>query len=223
MPPKSVMHSQRTRPNNRPAHRARAVPREEQAAYAPPEDWHEPTEAGGAQYQIITQPPGDGFTHVVTPQQIRDRLAQLPKSMLEPLEVVQLSCMTRKKQCYPLYGMQWGNALYLYPIEEELVEYFDNKPPPAFHSEARMYGGRWRQYGHYWELHWTRQAIENYSLNNILIHELGHLLDERNTSYVDRERYAEWFALQYGYKPTQRKKLAAKAVKKVVRRRHHSS
>ena len=32
--------------------------------------------------------------------------------------------------------------------------------------------------------------------------ELGHLVDERNTSYMARERYAEWFAIQYGYRAT---------------------
>ena len=223
IPSKTALHSQRTRLNTRPAHRTRNAPREEQAAYAPPEDWHEPHERGGSQYRIVTQPAGDGFAHVVTPQQISDRLAQLPSAMLEPLEVVQLSRMTRKKQSYPLYGMQWGSTLYLYPIEEELIEYFDSKPNPAFHNEARMYGGRWRQFGPYWELHWTADSIQNYYLNNILIHELGHLLDQRNTSYVDRKRYAEWFALQYGYKPSQRKKLAAKVTKKLIRRRHHSS
>ncbi len=221
MPAKTAALSQRMRRTARPARRARSVQREEQASYAPPEDWHEPQIAGRG-YKIVVQSPGDGFMHVVTPQEIRERLALLPPAMVEPLEVVQLSRMTRKKQRFPLYGMQWGTTLYLYPIEGELVEYFDNKPSPAHHIEARMYGGRWEQHSQAWELHWTRDAIRNYYLNNILIHELGHLLDQRNTSYIDRERYAEWFALQYGYKPSQRKKLAAQAVKKLVRRRHHS-
>jgi len=179
IPAKAKILSQRSRSNTRPARRARAAPREEQATYAPPEDWHEPQEIGGKDYKIVVQPAGDGFMHVVTPQQIRDRLRQLPSAMLEPLEVVQLSRMTRKKQAYPLYGMQWGNALYLYPIESELIEYFDGKPDPPFYNEARMYGGRWEQYGNSWQLQWTPETIRNYYLNNILIHELGHLLDDR--------------------------------------------
>jgi hypothetical protein len=44
--------------------------------------------------------------------------------MLEPLAIVQLSRMTRKKRIFPCYGMQWGTALYLYPIEETLVEVY---------------------------------------------------------------------------------------------------
>ena len=85
-----------------------------------------------------------------------------------------------------------------------------------------MYGGRWKQIGgSSWELIWTEQSIRDYYLNNVLMHELGHLLDSRNTSYTDRERYAEWFALEYGYKASRRQQLADR-VKKRIRRRHHS-
>src|SRR6185295_4741618 len=119
--------------------------------------------------------------------------SQFPDEQLAALEVVQLSRMTRKKQSFPCYGMQWGSSLYLYPIEESLIEYYDRPPRPAQANEARMYGGRWVQQGTSWKLVWTEQAIKDFYLNNILIHELGHLVDNRNTNYDDRERYAEWF------------------------------
>ncbi len=64
----------------------------------------------------------------------------------------------------------------------------------------------------------TTAAIKDFYLNNILIHELGHLLDERNTSYTDRERYAEWFAIKYGYLPTQTERRLSRPVE--FRRRH---
>ena len=44
--------------------------------------------------------------------------------------------MTRKKQSFPCYGMQWGNAIYLYPLEESLVEHFYQPPRPALVNEA---------------------------------------------------------------------------------------
>jgi hypothetical protein len=63
-----------------------------------------------------------------------------------------------------------------------------------------MYGAQWEETGPTsWTLTWSEQAAQDFYLNNILIHELGHLVDDRNTGYMERERYAEWFAVQYGY------------------------
>ncbi len=210
----------RTASRGRPASkRTRGGQRNERLPFSPPEDWHEPRGNGHGHYRVIIQSPGDGYRHILTPEEIRDRLAQLPAHFIEPLEVVQLSRMTRKKQSFPCYGMQWGSALYLYPIEESLVEYFSSPPGPDLVNETKMYGGRWtHEAPSSWTLVWTEQTIKDYYLNNILIHELGHLLDDRNASYLDRERYAEWFAIEYGYRASRAQGRAAKK----VTRRHHS-
>ena len=70
-------------------------------------------------YRILVKDPGIGFRHVVTPDEVRHRLAELPEQFVEPLETLQLSQMTRKKQSFPCYGMQWGSAIYLYPDRNE--------------------------------------------------------------------------------------------------------
>lgn len=189
--------------------------------FSPPEDWHEPAEDGRV-FRVVEQKPGEGYRHVLTEREIRDRLAELPPRFLRDLEVVQLSRMTRKKQSLPCYGMQWGPALYLYPIDESFTEYFDRAPSPLVENECRMYGGRWRQLdGGAWQLIWTESAIKDFYLNNILIHELGHLLDDRNNSYTDRERFAEWFATEFGYRWTGG--ADARRPRRKVVRRHHSA
>ncbi|WP_199193333.1 hypothetical protein [Blastopirellula marina] len=189
--------------------------------FAPPEDWHEPTNDTGTDYKFIYQSPGEGFCHILTEQEIRERLAQLPEWMLEGLEVVQLSRLTRKKLSFPCYGMQWGAAIYLYPMDESLIEYFPHPPRPEQLVEAKMFGAVWEEdEDGFWRLEWTEETIKDFYLNNVLVHELGHLLDTRNNNYVARERYAEWFAIEYGYRPTRRQSLAAQAAKKVVRRHH---
>jgi hypothetical protein len=188
------------------------------APFAPPEDWHESTDREG--YRVVIQEPGDGYRHIVTEEQIRDRLMLVQPSFLDQLEVIQLSQMTRKKQCFPCYGMQWGNAIYLYPLEESLVEHFYQPPRPALINEAKMYGGVWDERGPgVWTLTWSQQAAEDFYLNNILIHELGHLVDEKNSSYMERERFAEWFAIHYGYRTSGGS--AARRPNQNVRRRHH--
>lgn len=210
-----LTHGSDTKSRRGVAPRALALP------FSPPEDWHESTD-GRNGYRVVVQEAGQGYRHVVTPDAVRDRLADLPETFLRDLEVVQLSRMTRKKQSLPCYGMQWGPALYLYPLDESLTEYFSSSPSPAVFNESRMYGGRWRQVdGGAWLLTWSERAIRDFYLNNILIHELGHLLDERNTTYLDRERFAEWFATEYGYRWTGGD--AARRPRRQVRRRHHAS
>jgi hypothetical protein len=181
----------------------------------PPEQWHEPVETWEASdYRIIEESAGVGYRHVLGRDEIRERLSRFPQAFLRNLQVVHLSRMTRKKKSCPCYGMQWGSTIYLYPIEENRIETFSRPPRPAQVIEARMYGGRWVQRGREWQLVWSEEAIRDYYLNNILVHELGHLVDDRNTGYQDRERYAEWFAIAHGYRPTR----AAYQPKKVTRR-----
>jgi hypothetical protein len=162
------------------------------------EKWHEPR--GGGPTQFIVHPPGGGFVHPVTVEEVRDRLAELPRQFTRDLEVVQFSTMTRKRQTFPCYGMQWGTAVYLYPIEQGFVEDYAAPPTPQQRIEARMFGGRWVQEGGRWKLVWTPAAIKDFYLNNVLIHELGHLNDPRNNCPRDRERFANWFAIEYGYR-----------------------
>ena len=83
-----------------------------------------------------------------------------------------------------------------------------------------MYGAKWELGRAGWQLIWTEGAIRDFYLNNVLIHELGHILDNRNTNTKDRERFAEWFALEHGYKATRRAELAQRALAKYAVRRH---
>ena len=77
-------------------------------SYMPPERWYEPQETRAAPLRIVQQSPGEGYRHVLTAADVRQRLAELPAWMTSSLQVVQLSRMTRKKRTFPCYGMQWG-------------------------------------------------------------------------------------------------------------------
>jgi hypothetical protein len=174
-----------------------------------PETWHEPLPESalttpsrrGTRCRIVIQTAGVTYLHPVTEQDVRERLSVLPQQYLQNLEVVQFSRMSRKRQTFPCYGMQWGNAVYLYPIEESLVELYSRPPKPAQRIEAGMYGAKWQpSAGGQWTLTWTPESLKDFYLNNVLIHEIGHLNDPRNTSYRERERFANWFAIEYGYR-----------------------
>ena len=169
-----------------------------------PETWHPSVENASTRY--VVQPAGHGFRHAVTVAEARERLLFLPERFTRHLEVVQFSGMTRKRQLFPCYGMQWGAAVYLYPMEESLVELYRRPPTPQQQIEARMFGGIWSNDGKLWRLTWTEQTIKDFYLNNVLIHEVGHLNDARNSNSHNRERFANWFAIEYGYRATRKAK-----------------
>ncbi|MFN9720053.1 MAG: hypothetical protein ACK58L_15250 [Planctomycetota bacterium] len=149
---------------------------------------------------MIVQPAGVGYMHPVSPEEVRERVLQLPEQFQRDLDVVQFSRMTRKRRLFPCYGLQWGSTVYLYPIEESLEEVYVRVPRPAQRIETEMFGGRWIQDGKFWRLVWTENTIRDFYLNNVLIHEIGHIHDHRNTSFRNRERFADWFAIEYGYR-----------------------
>lgn len=166
--------------------------------FCAPETWHEPHQTTTTRY--LVQPPGEGYVHPVTIDEVRARLEELPGDLSKCVEVVQFSTMTRKRRLFPLYGMQWGPNVYLYPMEESLVETFFRPPKHDQIIEAKMFGGRWSQVGREWKLTWTPETIRDFYLNNVLIHEVGHVIDTRNTNTLKREQYAIWFATEYGYR-----------------------
>lgn len=191
-------------PVSRPAHGYRRrgdIPSQPLHSGIAHDVWHEPTDSVG-DVRYIVQPAGQGWIHPVTEAEIRERLLDLPRELVQRLEVVQLSTLTRRRRSFPCYGMQWGVAVYLYPVEQSLIEQYIRPPSPQQLIEARMFGGQWVARGKGAELHWTESSIKDFYLNNVLIHEIGHLVDRRNTNARDRERFANWFAIEYGYRPT---------------------
>jgi hypothetical protein len=193
------MHRMRAR-SIRPtvAHRQRGTANSPKSGFSAPEDWYEPQ--GLEQIRYTIQPAGDGYHHPVDIADVRERIQSLPEHLTRSIEVVQFSAMTRKRSLFPLYGMQWGPNIYLYPIEDSLVETYRQPPTPQQLIEARMFGGVWQQVGRVWTLTWTADTIRDFYLNNVLIHEIGHVNDQRNSNSAARERYANWFATEYGYR-----------------------
>ena len=195
------------------AHRQRATREFNTESFNAPERWYEPA-ANKKDFRFVEEPAGDEYYHPLTEEDIRARLALVPRKFTRGLDVVQLSGITKKRSLFPCYGMQWGSTIYLYPFEEALIETYTRPPLPHQLVEARMYGGRWTEEDDLWILEWTKDNIRDFYLHNVLIHELGHINDDRNTNHVDRERYANWFSVEYGYRVMKSQRARSK------RRRH---
>lgn len=199
------MHRTRTRTvHPTVAHRQRGSTSHRSATFSAPETWHEPRgqdePRGLAQIRYVRESAGEGYIHPVTIDEVRQRISQLPQQFVQPIDVIQFSSMTRKRSLFPLYGMQWGPNVYLYPIEASLQETYHRPPTPQQLIEAKMYGGVWTQERRFWTLSWTAESIRAFYLHNVLVHEIGHVNDQRNTNSAARERYANWFATEYGYR-----------------------
>ncbi len=185
------------------AHRQRGQESGSSLPFNAPETWHEPDGQGG-RIRFVVEPPGAGYVHPLTVAETHRRIALLPKRFTQNLEVVQFSRMTKKRALFPCYGMQWGSAVYLYPIETSYQEVYSRPPSPQQKIDAQMYAGVWSREGKYWILNWTKDTIRDFYLNSVLIHEIGHIHDDRNRRFQDRERYADWFAIEYGYRASRR-------------------
>jgi hypothetical protein len=204
-----IHHSRRRSVRPDAAYRQRRREDETISHFSAPEVWHEPDLQLTTKY--VVQPAGANFVHAVTVDEVRSRLAELPAAFTHEIQVVQLSGMTRKRRLFPLYGMQWGPNIYLYPIEESLTETFVRPPRPEQRIEAQMFGGKWIETKNEWKLIWTPETIRDFYLNNVLIHEVGHVNDTRNTNAHKREQYAIWFATEYGYRASRGRAKFGKA------------
>lgn len=201
---RQTIHRRRVSARPPSAHKRRGVGLATGPRFDAPEIWHEPR--GDGKLLCIVQEPSAGYVHPIKEAETRDRIAQLPSQFREGVEYVQFSRMTRKRRLFPCYGLQWGTAVYLYPIESNLEELYCCAPSPQQKIETERFGGRWIQDGSHWWLIWTERTIHDFYLNNVLIHEIGHINDHRNTNFADRERYADWFAVEYGYRVSRRRR-----------------
>lgn len=155
--------------------------------------------------QCHVEDPGSGFRHPVTMCEVLERMMQLPREITGRIEerLDHLSMPHLRSPSLPAYGMQWGSSVYLLPIETDRIEQFPALPPVTYRQELAKYGAQWiwNENDKLWECRWTEEALRIFYLENVLIHEIGHLLDTRNNSTRDREAFANAFAAQYGNPP----------------------
>ncbi len=164
-------------------------------------DFEKLIEHEGEGIYFHVEPAGKDHVHVLTPDEILDRLHALPDNLLCNLSCVVLPRMTRKRKLFNVYGMQWDKTIYLYPMSTDLRAGDHHVLDDALLKEARQFGATIEQHTNGPVIQWTMETIKAYYLENILIHELGHTFDTKNTSTKDREAYAEWFARKWGRWP----------------------
>ena len=171
---------------------------------------YEPFDASGIQFHV--EEPGPNFRHPVTPGEVVNRLAELPKHVFrqvgEKLDHVAMPALTKKLLRKPSYGMQCKGSVYLFPVESSGIMKFGRSMDSAQRIELETFGARllWNEEEEGWDCHWSEETLRLFYLQDVLLHEVGHVLDRRNRNTRNRERYANNFAIQYRELPKSRGK-----------------
>ena len=72
-----------------------------------------------------------------------------------------------------------------------------------------------------YQLVWKAQDLKDYYLREVLMHEIGHIIDDRNTNPRSRESFADAFATEFGYLPYKAHKKQQNEKRHKIRRTHH--
>lgn len=158
------------------------------------------------QFVIKECPLNPNFIIPVTKAEVRSKLNSLPSQFLEGLKGVMLLGGSKKQlktawgnlSCYGVYS---DSVIFLLPFPiEQLITCSRTLPPPHIKQDYEKAGAIFTFENQRWYKHFTRSTLKTFYLNDVLIHELGHHVDRYNKNDSDAEKYAEWFAREYGYK-----------------------
>lgn len=121
--------------------------------------------------KIIEFDPMEGFVRPCTAQQVENQLMKVPPEFLKDLRAVFILPGTRKQL-------------------------------KSWNSSISFFGHYWRRciflHGHPFNFGSDPDSVQRFYLRDVLIHEIGHHVDLRNTTTKNRERFADSFARKHG-------------------------
>ena len=155
----------------------------------------------GEGFPIFVRELHPGFVRPVEAACVHELLSRVPADFLAGLDSVTILGGTSKqlKSHLVRYGTYCPGRIFLHAFKARIMsQYWGRKPKPSYVEEYRRAGAEWRRVGSGWRLEFTTESLRQFYLYDVLLHELGHHVDDRAwTSSVDRaERFAEWFAIE---------------------------
>ncbi len=74
-------------------------------------------------------------------------------------------------------------------------------PKPNIQREYERIGANYYFKNGYWTRSFDEMSLKRFYTRDVLIHELGHHVDRKNNKdYNAKERFAEWFVEEYGFR-----------------------
>lgn len=155
---------------------------------------------------------GRGWEHPLSLEAVKDFMGKIPQEFTRELKAVFLCPGSRKQlnfrdTCFGCYD-NYYNSIFLFPFFSDRSLYYKTKPKPSECLEFERHGAIWNNQGDYWVLEFSPEALKSFYLRDVLVHEIGHHVDNiflagtRNDA--EKERFAEWFALEFGMRNVNR-------------------
>jgi hypothetical protein len=151
-----------------------------------------------AAIRYIVDPLPKGYAYPCTIEDIREKLDSLPAETLRNISVVHLCNQVKMNPGVDAHIYD-SSHIRIYPVPEKLRRsYGRRKPNPACAQERLEFGAYWQKIDNQWFLCWDRDSLRDYILNHILLHEIGHSLDDIHYGTGRGEKLAEAFAHRVG-------------------------
>jgi hypothetical protein len=151
-----------------------------------------------AQIRIIQDPLPTGCVYPCSVRDIQEKLNSLPPDMLRNLSTIHLCNQVKMNPGVDAHIYD-GSYIRIYPVPEKLRWHCGpRKPNPAWAQERLEFGAYWQQLDNEWCLCWEKDSLKDYILNHILLHEIGHSLDDVHYGTSRGEKLAEAFAHRIG-------------------------
>jgi len=148
--------------------------------------------------RCIVDPLPKGYVYPCSIQDIRRKLEELPSSMLRNLSAVHLCNQVKMNPGVDAHIYD-GSHIRIYPVPDTLRWcYGKKKPNPACAQERIEFGAYWKKIDNEWFLCWQEDSLRDYILNHVLLHEIGHSLDDIHYGTGRGEKLAEAFAHKVG-------------------------
>jgi hypothetical protein len=158
-------------------------------------------EKGGQRISVFVRPLNERFVRPFDAEDVADVVRLVPAEFTAGLRGIVLLGGTNKqdKTCRRLfrYGCYWGSRVYLHPFPRQRLErWIGTRTDPWYEQEFGPAGVEFVEDRGWRKMVWSRESLRRYYLTNVLLHEIGHHVDRRDTNSRKSERFADWFAAE---------------------------
>ncbi len=154
---------------------------------------------------IRVEPTTESFLFPVSLEDIRGAIESIPPKFVKGIKAILVPTGSKKQikaaNSLYIYGEYWQHCIFLHPYPKALMVLNNAKTLKPHELDGyKRSGAEISDIDNNIEVRLTESSLRTFYLNDVLMHEIGHHIDRVRRPQKERERFAEWFALEYGYR-----------------------